>query len=107
MLADSVEAAARSVSDPSPARLQGLVQNMINRIFADEQLNESNLTLRDLHVIARAFNKVLGGIYHRRPDYPQAAVKEREQGEKKRQTGKQNNRKEDVHSEEDLKRLGM
>ncbi|HOX42812.1 MAG TPA: HDIG domain-containing protein [Myxococcota bacterium] len=76
MLADAVEAAAKSVSDPSPARLQGLVQNIINRIFVDGQLDECDLTLKDLHVIARAFNRVLTGIYHHRPDYPEAATKE-------------------------------
>jgi len=76
MLADAVEAAAKSVSDPSPARLQGLVQNIINRIFVDGQLDECDLTLKDLHVIARAFHRVLTGIYHHRPDYPEAATKE-------------------------------
>ncbi len=76
MLADSVEAAAKSIADPSPARLQGLVQNMINRIFVDGQLDECNLTLQDLHRIARAFNRVLTGIYHHRPDYPEPATRD-------------------------------
>ncbi|NMB75408.1 MAG: HDIG domain-containing protein [Myxococcales bacterium] len=77
MLADAVEAAAKSIEDPSPSRLQGLVQNLINRIFVDGQLEECDLTLRDLHEIARAFNRVLVGIYHSRPDYPEPATKER------------------------------
>jgi len=77
MLADAVEAAAKSIDDPSPSRLQGLVQNLINRIFVDGQLEECDLTLRDLHEIARAFNRVLVGIYHSRPDYPEPATKER------------------------------
>jgi hypothetical protein len=76
MLADSVEAAAKSIADPSPARLQGLVQNMINRIFVDGQLDECDLTLQDLHRIARAFNRVLAGIYHHRPDYPEPATRD-------------------------------
>lgn len=110
MLADSVEAAAKSISDPSPARLQGLVQTMINRIFADGQLDESDLTLKDLHEIARSFNRVLAGIYHRRPDYPQAAVKERESGERRKSEGRKNGAEkpsEDEQPGEDLKRLGM
>lgn len=119
MLADSVEAAAKSISDPSPARLQGLVQNMINRIFSDGQLNECDLTLRDLHEIARAFNRVLAGIYHHRPDYPEAATKELKAGDKKakpdstppgaRKEGpdKAKEAAEAEKKEEDLKRLGM
>ncbi len=117
LLADSVEAAAKSISDPSPARLQGLVQNMINRIFADGQLDECDLTLKDLHEIARAFNRVLAGIYHRRPDYPESATKERESGERKTRTGEQKaapakkegaeKQREGEEKSEDLKRLGM
>lgn len=110
MLADSVEAAAKSISDPSPARLQGLVQTMINRIFADGQLDESDLTLKDLHEIARSFNRVLAGIYHRRPDYPQAAVKERESSERGKPEARKNSGEKPPDNEqsgEDLKRLGM
>jgi putative nucleotidyltransferase with HDIG domain len=110
MLADCVEAAARSVGDPTPARLQGLVQNMINRLFADGQLDECSLTLQDLHEIARSFILVLNGIYHRRPDYPQAAVKERPVGEKRKATeGKRRPPAEfeENGNGEDLKRLGL
>jgi putative nucleotidyltransferase with HDIG domain len=117
MLADSVEAAAKSLSDPSPARLQGLVQNMINRIFSDGQLNECDLTLKDLNEIARSFNKVLAGIYHHRPDYPQAAIKERETSDRKakgsdtknshKRDSSERRPEESEKKEEDLKRLGM
>ncbi len=69
-LGDSVEAAAKSLPDPSPARLQGLVQNLINARFIDGQLSECDLTLGDLHRIARAFIRGLTGIYHSRPEYP-------------------------------------
>ncbi len=109
MLGDSVEAAARSITEPSPARLQGLVQNIINRNFSDGQLNESDLTLKDLHEIARAFTRVLTGIYHHRPDYPEAATKERESIDKKpKDTGQMAIKKEQLEkSEENLKRLGL
>ncbi|MBW1871226.1 MAG: HDIG domain-containing protein [Deltaproteobacteria bacterium] len=117
MLADSVEAAAKSISDPSPARLQGLVQKMINRIFADGQLDECDLTLKDLHEIARAFNRVLTGIYHRRPDYPESATKEREATERRTKSGefkaasaKKDGAEKPADSDdkpEDLKRLEM
>jgi membrane-associated HD superfamily phosphohydrolase len=74
MIADAVEASSRAMQDPTPAKLQALVQKIINSIFADGQLDECDLTLRDLNEIARAFYRTLGGIYHTRPDYPPQAV---------------------------------
>lgn len=71
MLGDSVEAAARSVPDPNPARLAGVVHRIINLKFADEQLEECDITLKDLHTIAKSFSTVLASIYHRRPEYPE------------------------------------
>ncbi|MEW6267637.1 MAG: HDIG domain-containing metalloprotein [Thermodesulfobacteriota bacterium] len=76
LLADAVEAASRSVGEPNPARIQGMVQKIINNIFSDGQLDECELTLKDLHLIARSFNKILTGIFHRRIAYPEPAVKE-------------------------------
>ncbi len=70
LLADGVEAASRAMPNPSPARLKGLVQTMINRAFTDGQLDECDLTLKDLNKIARAFTRILSGIYHHRPEYP-------------------------------------
>ncbi len=71
MLADAVEAASRTLSDPTSARIQGMVKKLINNIFIDGQLEECDLTLKDLHLIARSFNRVLGGIFHNRIDYPE------------------------------------
>ena len=70
MLADSIEAAARSLDEPTPARLQNIVKNIIQSKFLDGQLNECNLTLADLSVIEKAFKHILLGIYHQRIDYP-------------------------------------
>jgi putative nucleotidyltransferase with HDIG domain len=69
MLADVVEAASRTLDNPTPSRIQGLVQNLINDIFSDGQLDECELTLKDLHKIARSFNKILYGIHHHRIEY--------------------------------------
>jgi len=69
MLADVVEAASRTLDNPTPSRIQGLVQNLINNIFSDGQLDECELTLKDLHKIARSFNKILYGIHHHRIEY--------------------------------------
>jgi len=70
MLADMVEAATRSLTDHSPARVQGTVQKIINNVFADGQLDDCEITLKDLHEIAKSFNITLSGIYHDRVEYP-------------------------------------
>lgn len=77
MLADSVEAAVRSMPKPTPGRIEGLVRKIIKERLADGQLDESNITLRDLDLIADAFVKVLTGMYHHRVEYPDGALKER------------------------------
>ena len=71
MLADAVEAASRALTNPTPSRIKGLVQNLINKIFSDGQLDNCELTLKDLHNIAKSFNKILNGIHHHRIEYPE------------------------------------
>jgi putative nucleotidyltransferase with HDIG domain len=70
MIADAVEAASRTLDDPSPARLKGMIRQIIDYIFLDGQLNECALTLRDLEKIAQSFLRVLMGIHHHRVSYP-------------------------------------
>ncbi len=70
MLSDSVEAASRTLDDPTPERIQALVNSVITRIFLDDQLGICDLTLKDLRDISRTFNLVLTGIFHQRIDYP-------------------------------------
>ncbi len=70
MLADVVEAASRTLENPTTSRIQGLVQNLINKVFSDGQLDNCELTLKDLHKIANSFNKLLNGIHHHRIEYP-------------------------------------
>ena len=69
MLADVVEAAVRALERPTPARIQGRVKELINDVFADGQLEECELTLKDLHQIAKSFNNILTSIYHSRIEY--------------------------------------
>ncbi|MDA8138057.1 MAG: HDIG domain-containing protein [Desulfobacteraceae bacterium] len=76
MLADVVEAASRSLENPTPARIQGLVQHLINKVFSDGQLDNCELTLKDLHSIAKSFNKILNGIHHHRIEYAESPAKE-------------------------------
>ena len=75
LLADVVEAASRTLVDPTAARIQGMVQNIINKVFSDGQLTECELTLKDFHEIAKSFNKTLSGIFHHRLDYPEPVIK--------------------------------
>jgi hypothetical protein len=69
MLADVVEAASRTLENPTPARIKGLVKSLIDRILSDGQLDECDITLKDLHVIAVSFNTILNGIHHHRIEY--------------------------------------
>lgn len=70
MLADAVEAASRTLVEPTPQRIQGLTSSVITRIFLDDQLSMCDLTLKDLREIAKSFNMILNGIFHHRIDYP-------------------------------------
>lgn len=70
MMADSVEAAARTVKEPTPAKLANMIDTIIARIRDDGQLDECSITLRDLKVVAESFVKVLTGIHHHRIAYP-------------------------------------
>jgi hypothetical protein len=116
MLADAVEAASRSLVEPNPARIQGLVQKIMNNIFSDGQLDECELTLKDLHSIARSFNKILSGIFHRRIAYPERAPRDavfKKQAENGHQPDKPTKpdphrpKSDDVEGPSNLRRLGL
>jgi putative nucleotidyltransferase with HDIG domain len=83
MLADAVEAASRTLSDPTPSRIKGLIDQIITKIFTDGQLDECELTLKDLHQIGDSFNRILIAIFHQRIGYPNVE----EIGKKKRTNG--------------------
>jgi membrane-associated HD superfamily phosphohydrolase len=72
MLGDSIEAAARSLDEPTSGRLTSLVKNIIQSKFLDGQLAECDLTLADLSIIEDTYRRVILGIYHQRIDYPTA-----------------------------------
>ncbi|HXU83525.1 MAG TPA: HDIG domain-containing protein, partial [Polyangia bacterium] len=74
MIADAVEASCRAMPEPTTPRLQAQVQKIINLIFAEGQLDECDLTLKDLTLIAQSFLHTLEGIYHARPQYPAGAL---------------------------------
>lgn len=70
MLADAVEASSRTLTDPTPARLRSHVEGIMKGIFADGQLDESDLTFKDLHKLAESFSRILTGLFHQRIAYP-------------------------------------
>jgi len=82
LLADSVEAASRALSEPTPARLKGLVRKIINNKFIDNQLDQCELTLKDLEIIADTFTRILMGIFHSRVEYETAENKNKKHPEK-------------------------
>jgi cyclic-di-AMP phosphodiesterase PgpH len=115
LVADAVEAASRTLVNPTPASIQGMVQKIINNIFSDGQLDECELTLKDLNQIAKIFSKTLSGIFHSRIEYPEPIDKRKT--DKRKENGDSNNlsapcgkngsREHANEVKEDLKRLGM
>ena len=80
MLADIVEASSRTLPDTSPGRLSALVERAVQSAFADGQLDDCNLTLKDLSRIQAAFLRVLAGIHHHRVTYPGQPAPEKRGG---------------------------
>ncbi|HJQ25105.1 MAG TPA: HDIG domain-containing protein [Blastocatellia bacterium] len=70
MIADSVEAAARTVQEPTPSKLRNMIEMIIGRIRDDGQFDECDITQRELKIVADSFVKVLMGIHHHRIAYP-------------------------------------
>lgn len=70
MLADSVEASVRSISEPTNGKIEEMVNDIIKARLNEGQLDNCDLTLKDLEKIRKAFLKVLTGIYHKRIEYP-------------------------------------
>ncbi|MDD4802693.1 MAG: HDIG domain-containing protein [Syntrophomonas sp.] len=70
MLADSVEAAVRSLPAPNLEKINNMVRKIMNDKLNDRQLEECDLTFKDVDVITNTFGRVLEGIYHKRIEYP-------------------------------------
>lgn len=82
LLGDVIEASSRTLSNPTPARINNLVRERIERVFMDGQLDECELTLHDLNKIAENFTRILNGIFHQRIDYPDTVIREFNSGRK-------------------------
>lgn len=78
MLADASEATVRTLKNPNPPTIEQVVRRLIKERLEDGQLDESNLTLKELDTIARTFTRVLTGVFHQRIEYPDRVLKEME-----------------------------
>ena len=79
MLADSVEAAVRSIQDPTNGKIEEMVNNIIKDKLNTGQLDDCDLTLKDINKIRKSFLKTLSSMYHSRIEYP--TLKEHNKGE--------------------------
>lgn len=70
MLADSIEAAVRTLEEKDPISVEKMIRRLINAKIEDDQLSDADLTLKEIDVIVMTFVKVLGSIYHNRIKYP-------------------------------------
>lgn len=75
MLADSVEAAVRSMQDKTEGKIEGLIRKIIKERLEEGQFDHCELTLKDLDTIARAFLRVFSGYFHGREIYPELKAK--------------------------------
>ena len=78
MLADTIEAATRTLSNPSPERMEQLIRKLVREKLNDGQLNDSALTFSDLDKICSTFCTVLTGVFHERIEYPDIPMPPRE-----------------------------
>ncbi|OAS85030.1 hypothetical protein A6K24_05835 [Metabacillus litoralis] len=76
-IADSVEAAVRSMSNPTPDKIEKLVRSIISDRLQDHQLDECDLTLKEIDIIAKSFCESLKGIFHSRIEYPELTKKQK------------------------------
>ncbi len=69
-LADTVEALSRTLEEPTPSRIDEMVREVVRKRFMEGELDESNLTLKDLERITQSFIRILNAIFHTRVNYP-------------------------------------
>lgn len=80
LLADAIEASSRTLVDPTPSRIKGHIQNIVRKIYTEGELDESQLTLKDLTLLTDTFHRILTGIFHQRIEYPSAKAVEAKNG---------------------------
>lgn len=88
LLADAIEASSRTLVDPTPSRIRGHIQKLVRSVFNEGQLDESDLSLKDLHVLSETFQRILTGIFHQRIHYPTGHANDIPQHAPKTEAGK-------------------
>jgi cyclic-di-AMP phosphodiesterase PgpH len=76
MLADAVEAAARTIKNPTPQKIETLVNSIFDKFIEDDQFDECPLSLKNIKDLKNVFSTVLTGIYHHRIEYPEQIMKQ-------------------------------
>ena len=109
MMADSIEAAVRSMKDPTPKAIDQYIERLIRGKLEDGQLSECPLSLSDIDQICTAFSSILKGVYHERIEYPkvekyavQSAVKNEPAPPENQGEEKAENKTEPVEAAEEL-----
>jgi cyclic-di-AMP phosphodiesterase PgpH len=87
LLADVIEASSRTLVDPTPSRIKGHIKTTISRIYTEGQLDESELTLKELNQVGDVFHRILTGIFHQRIEYPKVNGKNGEKREEQSRKG--------------------
>lgn len=77
MVADAVESATRSLAEPTPSRIDGLVRSIANKRLLDGQFDDCDITLRDLNAIVESISRSVAAIYHGRIVYPSGQTEKR------------------------------
>jgi membrane-associated HD superfamily phosphohydrolase len=70
MIADAVEAASRTLIEPTPSKIRAMIQAIVDDCLRDGQFDDCDLTMRDLSLIVAGLEKAVGMIFHHRIDYP-------------------------------------
>ena len=104
MLADSVEASSRTLSDPTPARIKTHIDTIMKGIFSEGQLDESKLTFKDLHKLSESFARILTGLFHQRIAYPDLNKDKKTASDKPEQAKVQAKPEEKTEQRPDVKR---
>ncbi|MGF1669596.1 MAG: HD family phosphohydrolase [Balneolaceae bacterium] len=78
LLADGIEAASRSMKDPTYSKLESLIDRMVDNNISDNQLNDCPLTFQQIKIIKNSFLNILVGVYHKRVEYPEDKKREEE-----------------------------
>ena len=70
MIADAVEAASRTLIEPTPAKIRAMIQTIVDDCLRDGQFDDCDLTMRDLAIIVETLERTVANVYHHRIDYP-------------------------------------